>query len=112
MQWNPLDSSDLTTPIPMQIFNMCSKKKDFKFASAKEVGDEIVKLYVEPFFYNQNIGGQLIEFAKEKGYRRLWALEKNIRAIAFYNRHGFKLNGNRKLEEGTPEYLVELTLSK
>ena len=74
--------------------------------------DEIVKLYVEPFFYNQNIGGQLIEFAKENGGKRLWALEKNIRAISFYNRHDFKLNGNRKPEEGTLEYLVELTLSE
>ena len=38
----------------------------------------------------------------------IWALEKNTRAIAFYNRHGFKQTGARKFEEGTTEYIVEL----
>lgn len=74
--------------------------------------DEVVKLYVEPFFYNQSIGANLLEFAKENGARRLWALEKNTRAISFYNRHGFVLNGNRTPEIGTPEFLVELELTK
>ena len=38
----------------------------------------------------------------------LWALEKNIRAIKFYQRHGFSLTNEKKYEEGTDEYLVKL----
>ncbi|MDD6575378.1 hypothetical protein ACQRAE_10515 [Mediterraneibacter faecis] len=38
----------------------------------------------------------------------LWALEKNTRAIAFYNRHGFQWTGTKQLEAGTTEYLMEL----
>ena len=57
----------------------------------------------------EGIGGQLIEFAKrEFGCDYLWALEKNTRAIAFYQAHGFVFSGERKLEEGTPEFLVRL----
>lgn len=71
-------------------------------------GTEICKLYVDTCFQRAGIGNALIEFAKKEfGASHLWALEKNTRAIAFYNRHGFQLTGQRKLEEGTTEYLVE-----
>jgi putative acetyltransferase len=33
-------------------------------------------------------------------------LEKNADAIRFYEAHGFHITGNKKLEEGTPEYKV------
>lgn len=72
-------------------------------------GTEVCKLYVEPCFQREGIGHQLIEFAiKEFGAEHLWALEKNIRAIAFYNRHGFYATGKRQFEEGTTEYVIEL----
>ena len=70
---------------------------------------EISELYVDYFFWNQGIGAQLLEFAKEKyDSRFLWTLEKNKEAIHFYKAHGFNLNGKRQLEEGTPEYIVML----
>ncbi len=72
-------------------------------------GTEICKLYVDTFFQNEGIGSELIEFAlKELHADHLWALEKNVRAILFYQRHGFHLTGQRKLEEDTAEYLVQL----
>lgn len=72
-------------------------------------GTEIRKLYVEPCFQSEGIGHELITYAiREFGADHLWALEKNTRAIAFYQRHGFCLTGKRKLEEDTTEYLVEL----
>lgn len=72
-------------------------------------GTEICKLYVDTCFQGAGIGNALIEFAKKEfGASHLWALEKNTRAISFYDRHGFQLTGQRKLEEGTTEYLVEL----
>lgn len=70
---------------------------------------EICKLYVDTFFQNKGIGNELIEYAiKEFQADNLWALEKNARAISFYQKHGFHLTGERKLEEGTMEYLVKL----
>lgn len=70
---------------------------------------EIEKLFVDPFFQSEGVGGRLIEYAiGEFGADRLWALEKNTRAVAFYQRHGFHLTGEKKLEEDTTEYLVRL----
>ena len=74
-------------------------------------GDEVEKLYVDSFFVGRGIGGQLIEYAKEKlGARWLWALEKNVGAIRFYERHGFRLTDEKVFEEGTTEYLVKMVL--
>ena len=55
------------------------------------------------------IGSRLLEYAmKEHGADHLWALEKNVKAIRFYERHGFSVTGEKKLEDGTSEYLVLL----
>ena len=72
-------------------------------------GDELCKLFVEPVLQSQGIGAALLSHAvSELGVRHLWALEKNTRAIAFYQRHGFRLTDQRRLEEGTTEYLVRM----
>ena len=44
----------------------------------------------------------------EMDVKFLWALEKNVKAIAFYERHGFHMTNDRKLEDETTEYLVRL----
>ena len=70
---------------------------------------EICKLYVDTFFQSQGIGDKLITYAiKELHADHLWALEKNIRAISFYQKHGFYLTNEKIFEEGTTEYLVKL----
>jgi ribosomal protein S18 acetylase RimI-like enzyme len=70
---------------------------------------EICKLYVDTFFQSQGIGDKLITYAiKELHANHLWALEKNIRAISFYQKHGFHLTNEKIFEEGTTEYLVKL----
>lgn len=72
-------------------------------------GQELCKLFVEPVLQSQGIGAALLSHAVgEMGVRHLWALEKNTRAIAFYQRHGFHLTEQRRLEEGTTEYLVRM----
>ena len=70
---------------------------------------EIKKLFVEPVLQGQGIGAGLLEYAVEHlGAQTLWALETNEGAIRFYLRHGFRLTGERQLEDGTSEYLVRM----
>ena len=72
-------------------------------------GTYIARLFVEPVLQNASIGSQLLEYAiKEHNADHLWALEKNAKAIRFYERHGFSVTGEKKPEEGTSEYLVLL----
>ena len=69
----------------------------------------IARLFVEPVLQNASIGSQLLEYAmKEHNADHLWALEKNTRAVRFYERHGFIATGEKKPEEGTTEYLILL----
>ncbi len=72
---------------------------------------EIVELYVDYFFQDQGIGSQLIEYAKENyPVTFLWAIEKNVDAIRFYESHGFHQTDTKKSEEGTTEYLVMMVI--
>ena len=70
---------------------------------------QIEELYVDSFFENQGIGTELMEFAIERmGCNSLWVLEKNTKAIHFYKKHGFLFTGERRLQEGTTEALLEM----
>lgn len=74
-------------------------------------GEEVRKLYADPFFQNQGIGHELLDYAvHELGVKWLWALEKNEKARRFYHRHGFTETGEKVLEEDTTEYLLKLSL--
>lgn len=71
--------------------------------------NQIVELYVEPFFQNQGIGSKLVNYAVELwNCDFLWVLEKNTKAIQFYQRHGFEITGEKQYEEGTTEYIVKM----
>lgn len=72
-------------------------------------GTYIARLFVEPVLQNGTIGSQLLEYAvKEHNADHLWALEKNVNAIRFYERHGFTATGEKKPEDDTTEYLILL----
>lgn len=63
-------------------------------------GHEVKKLYVEPQFQSQGIGAKLLEFAVHKlEVSELWALEYNTRGISFYQKNGFKLTGEKIMED-------------
>ena len=70
---------------------------------------EIKKLFVEPVLQGKGIGSMLMKYAIDyHNANILWALEKNTRAIRFYESHGFIVTADKKLEEDTTEYLVRL----
>lgn len=72
-------------------------------------GDLIEKLFVEPVLQNRGIGDALFRYAAETlGGRRLWVLEKNPRAIRFYERHGFHLTEQKKRVDDTNEFLIRM----
>ncbi|MDR2899384.1 MAG: GNAT family N-acetyltransferase [Clostridiales bacterium] len=77
---------------------------------------EIVELYMDPFFRGLGIGGKMISWIQDYGKKNnannmfLWVLEKNTNARGFYERHRFMYTGERKLEEGTTEYIVKYCL--
>lgn len=63
-------------------------------------GNELEKLYVEPQFQGQKIGAELLKYAMNMLHvTYLWALEYNVRGIAFYQSHGFELTGEKLLED-------------
>ncbi len=70
---------------------------------------QILELYVDSFFENQGIGSTLIQFAiEQKHCNFLWVLEKNRKAQRFYQRHGFTMTEEKKLQEGTAEFIVKM----
>lgn len=69
----------------------------------------ISELYVDCFFQNEGIGGELVDFAVEKfDANYLFVLEKNEKAIRFYEAHGFLLTAEREKEPGTDEFIVKM----
>ena len=76
-------------------------------------GTQIEELYVDTFFADQGIGSMLVKFAIEQmNCDYLWVLEKNTKAIQFYEKHGFVLTEEKQLEEGTTEYIRQMRWQK
>ena len=70
---------------------------------------EVKRLFVEPVLQGKAIGTELLEYGiVEMDANHLWALEKNIKAIAFYKRHGFDTTNEKQYEEDTTEFLVRM----
>ena len=70
-------------------------------------GAHIEKLFVEPVLQSGGIGGKLLDFAVRKlGANELLALEKNEKAIRFYERHGFYLTDEKQRVDDTAEFLI------
>lgn len=75
-------------------------------------GDEVRQLYVEPCLQGHGVGAALLRHAVEARHAtHLWALEKNEKALRFYQRHGFLPTGEREHEPDTEEYLLHLRLA-
>lgn len=76
------------------------------------LGDDIDQLYILPGYYRQGIGSKLLLRAMEESPKRLhlYTFQKNARARAFYESHGFRAirftDGSRN-EEKEPDILYE-----
>lgn len=77
---------------------------------------EIPVIYLLPEKYGIGLGSELMRFAlsalAERGREQvgIWVLEKNIRAIVFYQKHGFLRSAHTKIHK--PTGLVELLFLK
>ncbi len=70
-------------------------------------GKEIEKLFVEPTFQNRGIGSALLRYALENtAGSRLLVLEKNKNAARLYERHGFRVTGERCRVDDTNEWFL------
>ena len=70
---------------------------------------EVKRLFVEPVLQGKAIGTELLEYGiAEKDVDFLWVLEKNVKAIVFYKKHGFDTTNKKKYEEDTIEFLVRM----
>ena len=89
---------------------MLVKEYPVGVVSVKE--DLIENLYVLPAEQNKGYGTELLHFAMAqcRGTPRLWILDNNHRALAFYGKHGFRLTGKSSpLSEQLSE--LEMVLS-
>jgi len=71
-------------------------------------GEDLDQLYLEPGYYRQRIGTRLLEKAKalSPSGLHLYVFQRNARARAFYEAHGFTLfdlNNGARNEEGEPD---------
>jgi GNAT superfamily N-acetyltransferase len=76
------------------------------------LGDELDQLYLLPGQYRRGIGRQFLMLAKRQSPRRLrlFTFQRNARARAFYEAHGFQIvsvsDGSRN-EEAEPDVCYE-----
>ena len=74
---------------------------------------EVIAIYVLSEYYDRKIGYRLMNeaIARLKEYNTIfvWVLEKNERAIRFYQRYGFEFDGCKKeWNLGTPVSIVRM----
>lgn len=105
MQVYPLAKEYIDMPDKLE--NIWVYDNDFVKGMIHIDGSQIIELYVDSFFEDQGIGSKLVKWAIEQmNCNYLWVLEKNTKAIQFYERHGFVLTGEKQLEEDTTEFIV------
>lgn len=66
---------------------------------------ELIAIYVEPPFWKQGIGSEMVVFFENLAQKReiadlhIWVLEDNESARAFYEKHSYQLDGATKIIE-------------
>ncbi|HEX3680734.1 MAG TPA: GNAT family N-acetyltransferase, partial [Galbitalea sp.] len=72
-------------------------------------GLELMSLYVAAEARSSGLGSRLLEFALGNQAAVLWVFRDNSRAVAFYRRHRFELDGGSATDDDTGLVLVRMT---
>ncbi|WP_291036423.1 GNAT family N-acetyltransferase [Herbiconiux sp.] len=78
-------------------------------APAPGESHELLGLYTRERYWRSGLGSRLLLQCLPSGAAHLWLFEGNERALRFYERHGFSLDGRRRLD---PPYGAELHMSR
>ena len=70
---------------------------------------ELMSLYVGADARGSGMGTELLRFALGDRSAVLWVFADNIRAIGFYRRHGFELDGNELPDNDTGLRIVRMS---
>ena len=98
------EAEELKKPNTLDNFYVYEDKNIVKAIIKASEDDKSIVLsdfYVDPFFQNEGIGTKIvnhyIELSKNKSKElRLFVLDKNVRAIKFYEKFGFKTISERE----------------
>ncbi|WP_207453207.1 GNAT family N-acetyltransferase [Herbiconiux sp. SYSU D00978] len=71
---------------------------------------ELYALYTRAEMWGTGLGGALMAAAIGDGPAYLWTLEQNARAQAFYAKHGFAPDGDRKMLDGELSDIPEIRM--
>ena len=63
---------------------------------------QLYSLYVLASEYGRGVGRELLETVLGSEPAMLWVANQNPRAIAFYRKHGFELDGMQMPDPGVP----------
>ena len=71
-------------------------------------GDEVAGIFVRSGGRSRGVGGRLMDFAKSRRDRlQLHVYQKNVRALRFYQREGFRVQcEHTDGDTGEPEYVM------
>jgi ribosomal protein S18 acetylase RimI-like enzyme len=72
-------------------------------------GLELMSLYVGSAHRGAGLGGRLLRHAIGSAAAFVWVFEPNVRAVAFYTRHGFRLDGGREPDPDTGVSCVRMS---
>jgi len=110
-------------PGPIEIFVSDDVKGFISIGPSRDQGatsstQEIYAIYIDPARWLTGLGRALtehaIESARKRGAKRitLWVLEANRAARSFYERMGFSLDGEKKIDRIGDADLVELRYAR
>ncbi len=70
---------------------------------------QLYSIYLDPDQHGSGVGQALLDAVLGDSPAVLWVAERNPRARAFYERNGFRLDGERHIDAATPD-LVEVRM--